>query len=370
MAQSALTNIAAAIPPPPVFLAVPGTPVQVWPAWKEAFLSYLHATGIHDVPPAQKKHVLFSMLGVEGQRIVSAFQLNTVPATEHLNEFEAFLAALEKHFEFSGCVALERKKLRSRTQLPGETVSEFLAALRHQGSFCAYGTALDEHLCDVFLEGLDSRRVQDRILRECVGTAVPTLNRAVQLALQFEQLARTSEQFHQRQTSVSGTSSSSGEVQYVHRATPFRTGARTKMVKGDWHPRWATSPLFVGVANHRQIPSYMINDKHPFLPGATPMNVNTALHLRGDPAQPRFSYIHLHEDLFTTCMKPFLSLEASLAKSFLRTVLHHWSSMSVKMDVPYSASMLCASCKLLCRELITAALMLTQLTEDRTPSRM
>lgn len=149
---------------------------------------------------------------------------------------------------------MERKKLRSQTQLPGETVSEFLAALRHQGSFCAYGTALDEHLCDVFLEGLDFRRVQDRILRECVGTAVPTLNRAVQLALQFEQLARTSEQFHQRQTSVSGTSSSSGEVQYIEQprfeqAHAPRRGYQdgqgrlaSQVLNQDGHPGFSTWP--------------------------------------------------------------------------------------------------------------------------------
>ncbi|KAG0420687.1 hypothetical protein HPB47_003358 [Ixodes persulcatus] len=37
----------------------------------------------------------------------------------------------------------------------------------------------------------------DRILRDCVGRQVPTLERAIQLALQFEQLTRTAEQYHQ-----------------------------------------------------------------------------------------------------------------------------------------------------------------------------
>ncbi|KAG0439340.1 hypothetical protein HPB47_016682 [Ixodes persulcatus] len=52
-------------------------------------------------------------------------------------------------------------------------------------------------LCNLFLGGLISRRVQDRILRDCVGRQVPTLERAIQLALQFEQLARIAEQYHQ-----------------------------------------------------------------------------------------------------------------------------------------------------------------------------
>ncbi|CAN8017664.1 unnamed protein product [Ixodes persulcatus] len=209
------------------------------------------------------------MLGVEGQRIVSAFQLNSVAATEHLNEFEAFLAAVKKHFEFSGCVALERKKLIARTQLPGETVLKFLAALRHQGYFCACGTALDERLCDVFLEGLDSRRVQDRILHECVGTAIPTLDRAVQLALEFEQLARTSEQFYLRQMSVWGTSSSSGEVQYIEKphfkqAHAPRRGYQdgqgrlaSQGLNQDGHPGFRTWPYRQYTPTTRTVPSRM-----------------------------------------------------------------------------------------------------------------
>lgn len=126
------------------------------------------------------------------------------------------MSAIEKHFEFSGCIALERQKLRARVQRPGETVSEYLTALRRQGSFCSYGDALEERLAEIFLEGLDSKRVQDRILRECVGTGVPTLTRVVQLALQYEQLARTTESFHLRAPSASGAAPATVERVFAH----------------------------------------------------------------------------------------------------------------------------------------------------------
>lgn len=109
----------AALPPSAPFLAVPGLPLQAWPSWKQAFLSFLGASGLDGVAPKRKKQILFSFLGVEGQRIVTAFRLDAEPVAEDVNEFDAFVSALEKHFEFSGCIVLERKKLRARVQLPG-----------------------------------------------------------------------------------------------------------------------------------------------------------------------------------------------------------------------------------------------------------
>lgn len=106
-----------------------------------------------------------------------------------VDEFSAFLKALKKHLEFSGSIVLKRKKLHPRTQLPGKTVAEFLTALRHQGAFCVYGTTLEECLWEVFVEGLNSKSVQDHFLCECIGSDVPTLDRAVQLALRFVKLA-------------------------------------------------------------------------------------------------------------------------------------------------------------------------------------
>ncbi|CAN7937462.1 unnamed protein product [Ixodes hexagonus] len=191
-----------AFPPPAVFLAVPGPPILAWPAWKRAFLSFLDASALHLVEPFRKKAILFSLLGTEGQRIVDAFQLYETVAVEGTDEFQAFLEAVGKHFEFSGSIALERQKLRGLFQRPGQSVTEFLAELRHQALFCALGNALDERLCEVFLEGLESRRVQDRVLQECEGSELPTLSRAIQIARQYEQRAKTAASFRRRESQV------------------------------------------------------------------------------------------------------------------------------------------------------------------------
>lgn len=98
----------APVPSPPDFLPVPGKPERAWPAWKRAFLMFLEASGLDSVAPSRNKAILFSILGAEGQRIVDAFQLDETPTSEEGDVFEVFLSAIEKHFEFSGCIALER----------------------------------------------------------------------------------------------------------------------------------------------------------------------------------------------------------------------------------------------------------------------
>lgn len=75
------------------------------------------------------------MHGFEGQKIATQFQLEEARAILTLNEFEALLAALGKHLYFSGSSAPEHQNLKARVQRPGETVTNFLVAVRHQASF-------------------------------------------------------------------------------------------------------------------------------------------------------------------------------------------------------------------------------------------
>lgn len=203
MSQTSSAVGVVGLTPPPAFLAVPGAPYQAWSAWTKSFLAFLGATGLDTVSATRKKQILFTMLGVEGQRIVDSFRLDEMPVPEGTDEFSAFLTTLEKHFEFSGSVMLERKKLFDRVQQPGESVTEFLTALRRQSSLCAFGDALDAILCDVFLRGLTSKRVHERMLRDFVDGQLPTLDRAFQLVRQYEHLAAASREYHQENPGTS-----------------------------------------------------------------------------------------------------------------------------------------------------------------------
>lgn len=133
------SNHMATNPPPTVFLSVPSAPIQAWPAWKNSFLWFLRASNLKNEKSRRKKHILLSLLGAFG------------------------------------------KKLRDTIQRPGEPVSDYLAGLQYRASFCVCDPALEDGVAQLFMEGLDCKRVQDSILRECVGYTVPKLDRIASL---------------------------------------------------------------------------------------------------------------------------------------------------------------------------------------------
>ncbi|KAH6944819.1 hypothetical protein HPB50_005364 [Hyalomma asiaticum] len=57
--------------PPPPFLPSPGHPAVPWDQWKQAFQTYMVASGASDLPTERRKAILLTCLGMEGQRIFS-----------------------------------------------------------------------------------------------------------------------------------------------------------------------------------------------------------------------------------------------------------------------------------------------------------
>ncbi|KAH7936857.1 hypothetical protein HPB49_005848 [Dermacentor silvarum] len=72
--------------PPPPFLPSPGHPAVPWDQWKQAFQTYMVASGASELPAERRKAILLTCLGMEGQRIFSTLkpadlQSGSAPAT-------------------------------------------------------------------------------------------------------------------------------------------------------------------------------------------------------------------------------------------------------------------------------------------------
>ncbi|KAL1477050.1 hypothetical protein MTO96_036066 [Rhipicephalus appendiculatus] len=77
-------------------------------------------------------------------------------------------------------------RFRRRTQQPGESIQEYVAALRELASSCSF-VATDDSLRDQFLEGISSENLRECLLLE--GSSL-CFSRAVLLAQQLEQAAQ------------------------------------------------------------------------------------------------------------------------------------------------------------------------------------
>ncbi|KAK8770489.1 hypothetical protein V5799_013046 [Amblyomma americanum] len=143
---------------PPEFLPTPGKPAIPWTQWHRLFKNYLLASGSDAHPPARRKALLLHCLGVEGQRLYYALpeEKSSTPPTEGKqgsgtsDEYDAAVATLDAYFTSKTNVVVERHRFGQRTQLPGETATAFVTALRELALSCDFetlSTACKTHAC-------------------------------------------------------------------------------------------------------------------------------------------------------------------------------------------------------------------------------
>ena len=75
------------------------------------------------------------------------------------------------------------KKFRQRSQQAGESVIQFVAALRELATFCSFGGLCKEMIRDQLVEKTRVNRIRERLLMEPDSL---TVDRTIQLALQVE----------------------------------------------------------------------------------------------------------------------------------------------------------------------------------------
>ncbi|XP_040066500.1 uncharacterized protein LOC115323033 [Ixodes scapularis] len=186
--------------PPPPFLQTPGRPSLPWEEWEQTFTVYLLASGAAECPPERRKAILLHCLGAEGQRVfrtlpagssAAAPAVQDKPTAATTDVYASALAPLRKQFSTSCNVVVERHRFHRRNQHAGESVHDFVAALRQLVSHCSFNSQ-DEALRDQFVAGVASNRVRERSLLE--GSSL-SFESAVRIALQFEQAAEELKEF-------------------------------------------------------------------------------------------------------------------------------------------------------------------------------
>ncbi|XP_064488523.1 uncharacterized protein K02A2.6-like [Ornithodoros turicata] len=151
--------------------------------------------------------MLLHALGTEGQRIFYTLSVPAVPSeqssgdstTATVNVYKEALATLEKRYAENYNVMVERRKFRQRSQLPDESIAEYVTALRGLAITCNYGTMLDETLRDQLVDKALLPQVRERLLLE--GSTL-TLERATQIASHVEQSRKETQRILQENTAA------------------------------------------------------------------------------------------------------------------------------------------------------------------------
>ena len=144
-----------------------------WSEYTERLTFYFAANGI--TTDAKKRAVLLSYCGPATFRLLRSLVL---PVSLDEISFENLMKKMKEHREPQPSVIVRRFQFNTRKQQAGETVANYVAALRKAAEFCDYGDSLSEMLRDRLVCGITDTSVQKRLLAE----KDLTLDKAVSLA--------------------------------------------------------------------------------------------------------------------------------------------------------------------------------------------
>lgn len=133
-------------------MMTPGEPTIPWKKWKNVFTHYARVCGV-SLSAERKMSLLLHCLGSEGQEIFE--HLPDLPSTESndLNDYEICLRKLDLHFLPKISTVLERHHFGRRMQRSGESIEDYITALRKLASTCNFGDNYEERLRDQFMLG-------------------------------------------------------------------------------------------------------------------------------------------------------------------------------------------------------------------------
>lgn len=113
---------------------------------------------------ARKIALVVHCLGTEGRRIYNTVKPAADP--EEPPTYEAVMDFLQGHFEPPLNEVTARHEFRKRRQLAGETVDQFVTALRSLCLHCNFGTTEDTMIRDQLVQFTSDTRVRQRLLQE------------------------------------------------------------------------------------------------------------------------------------------------------------------------------------------------------------
>lgn len=123
-----------------------------WESYVERVNLYFVANDIDDA--VKKRAVLLTVCGPKTYHVIRDLVAPNSPAEV---EFDAIVGVVKEHFNPTPQATVQRFKFNSRSREKGETVANFVAALRHLAIHCQFGDALNDHLRDRLIQGIEDK---------------------------------------------------------------------------------------------------------------------------------------------------------------------------------------------------------------------
>ena len=138
----------------------------------------------------KQRAILLSGCGASTYQLIRDLVAPAKPTTKM---FAELVKLVQEHHQPPPSFIVQRYNFNMRIQKEGETISQFVAALRHLSEHCKFEATLDDMLRDRIVCGVRDRRIQQRLLAE----PDLKLKKAMELALAAEAAERNSKDLQQ-----------------------------------------------------------------------------------------------------------------------------------------------------------------------------
>lgn len=158
----------AGLTPPPPFLPAPGAPATRWDEWFKAFEFFVVASSDKTPTDARKVALLQHCLGLEGQRQYEAIKdTPAAGAADNATEYDKMCRRLAARFTVRQGLVSARDEFHQRRQRPGESIDDFVGALRRLAVHCSFDKySSDEAVKTQIVAGTSVAPIRDRLLME------------------------------------------------------------------------------------------------------------------------------------------------------------------------------------------------------------
>ncbi|XP_052758233.1 uncharacterized protein LOC128202328 [Galleria mellonella] len=129
-----------------------------WRIYVERLEQYLI---VNKIPEELHVPTLITVMGVETYELLVTL---CKPSKPKAKTFKELTLILENHLQPS--VLAERYKFRQRQQRAGETLAEYIAALKKMSDKCEFGRWWNESLCDQFIFGIRNETIRQKLFSE------------------------------------------------------------------------------------------------------------------------------------------------------------------------------------------------------------
>ena len=155
--------------------------------WIERLEQWFIANGLEN-NEERKKALLLSNVGARGYKLIRSLAQNK-PTEKSYKELKDLMV---EHLNPKPNEIAQRYVFYKRDRRNGETVKDYVAALRKLSEHCNFAEKLEDHLRDRFVCGLNDEKVQQKLL----ATQNLTLKNAVDNAVAMEAAVRSAKQIH------------------------------------------------------------------------------------------------------------------------------------------------------------------------------